>query len=86
MNCVLCQSVNQAEFATEMMIHFSCRRYIDNRGVLAFPKISVCLDCGFSWFTMPEIELRELASGRVDSCDHRCEITGVKFRAGLLSH
>ena len=67
MQCTLCQSVNLAEFTAEMMIHFSGRRYIDNPGVLAFPKVSVCLDCGFSRFTTPETDLRMLKNGSAAS-------------------
>ena len=63
MSCAVCTSVNEAEFNAEMMIHFSGIRHIDTPGVLAFPKVSVCLDCGFSRFTTPEPELRILAKG-----------------------
>ena len=67
MSCTVCTSINEAEFTTEMMIHFSGRRYIDNPGVLAFPKVSVCLDCGSSRFSVPEKELALLASGALKS-------------------
>jgi hypothetical protein len=67
MPCTVCTSINEAEFTTEMMIHFSGRRYIDNPGVLAFPKVSVCLDCGFSRFTTPETDLRMLKNGSAAS-------------------
>jgi hypothetical protein len=60
MCCALCQSGNQAEFTAEVMMHFSGPKYIDNPGLLTFPKVSVCLDCGFSSFTTPETELRVL--------------------------
>ena len=60
MSCAVCTSVNEAEFTAEMMIHFSGRRNIDNPGVLAFPKVSVCLDCGSSRFTTPKADLRIL--------------------------
>lgn len=63
MSCAICTSVNEAEFTAEMMIHFSGIRHIDNPGVLAFPKVLVCLDCGFSRFTTPETELRALGMG-----------------------
>ena len=57
MFCALCQSGNEAEFTAEMMIHFSGLRNIDNPGVLTFAKVSVCLGCGSSRFTIPETEL-----------------------------
>jgi hypothetical protein len=43
---------NEAEFTTEIMIHFSGLNNIDKPGVLLFPKALVCLDCGFSRFTI----------------------------------
>jgi len=45
-----------------MIIHFSGLRNIDNPGILAFPKVLVCLDCGFSQFTISNTELALLAS------------------------
>ena len=61
MYCELCQSDSQTEFTAEMMIHFSGLPHIDNPGVRAFPKIAVCLDCGFSRFSIAEPELSLLA-------------------------
>jgi hypothetical protein len=58
MSCTLCESSNQAEFTTEMMIHFRGLKNIDKPGVLVFPKVLVCLDCGFSRFTTRELTLR----------------------------
>jgi len=63
MYCALCESSNQAEFPTEMNIHFRGLRNIDKPGVLVFPKVLVCLDCGSSRFTSPETELRVLRNG-----------------------
>ena len=60
MYCPSCQSSNQAEFTTEMMIHFSGLKYVDCPGVFAFPKIVVCLDCGAARFSTPEEVLRQL--------------------------
>ena len=66
MYCGLCHSGNQAEFTAEMIIHFSGLRYIDNPGVWAFPKVSVCLDCGVAQFSLPETELRLLREPLTD--------------------
>lgn len=44
-----------------MMIHFSGLRNIDYPGIPAFPRISVCLNCGSSRFNIPETELNRLA-------------------------
>ena len=60
MSCPSCASLNQAEFATEMMIHSSGIAHIVNPGVLVFPRVSICLDCGTSRFTTPDAELRML--------------------------
>jgi hypothetical protein len=63
MSCALCESSNQAEFISEMNIHFHGLRNIDKPGVLLFPTLLVCLDCGFSRFTTPKSELALLAEG-----------------------
>jgi hypothetical protein len=44
----------------ELMIHANGPMRVDDPGVLAFPKILVCLDCGFSRFTTTEARLRLL--------------------------
>jgi hypothetical protein len=46
-----------------MIIHLSHMQNIDNPGVLAVPRVSVCLDCGFSTFTVPETGLLVLQEG-----------------------
>jgi hypothetical protein len=61
MYCALCASNNQAELAAEINIHFRGLRNLDEPGILVFPKLLVCLDCGFSWFTTPKEELELLA-------------------------
>ena len=58
MNCASCASNNQAEFPTEMSIHL--RRNPGQAGTLVFQTVLICMDCGFSQFAVPEIELREL--------------------------
>ena len=61
MTCLSCGSVKQAELTAEMVIHFPGHKNLDKPGVWAFPKLLVCLDCGFSQFTTPETELALLA-------------------------
>jgi len=63
MSCGLCGSGNEAEFSAEMIIHFSGIKNLDKPGVWAFPKLLVCLDCGFSRFTVPEAALALLTAG-----------------------
>jgi hypothetical protein len=62
MNCASCQSANQAEFTSEMVIHFAGLGNIDHPGIPVFPDVLVCLNCGASQFAMPEGELALLAS------------------------
>jgi hypothetical protein len=61
MPCALCTSGNQAEFIAEINIHLGGLKNIDNPGVLAFPRLLVCLDCGFTHFTAAEAQLALLA-------------------------
>jgi hypothetical protein len=63
MSCRLCSSTNEAEFPAEMMIHFSGRKHLENPGVLTFPEILVCLDCGSTRFRIAETELKLLRKG-----------------------
>jgi hypothetical protein len=67
MSCELCSSANQAKFSAEMMIHFSGLTHLVNPGILIFPKVLICLDCGFSRFNIPEIELRLLRKANAPS-------------------
>jgi len=59
MTCLSCQSAKQAELTAEMMMHFPGQ--LDKPGVWIFPKLRVCLECGFSRFTVPETELASVA-------------------------
>src|SRR3981081_2753376 len=63
MYCAICASRNQTEFTAEINIHFPGHNNVDHPGVLVFPKVLVCLDCGSSYFSTPEAELSQLARG-----------------------
>jgi hypothetical protein len=65
--CPNCQSAKQAELTAEMIIHFRGLKNLDKPGVWVFPKLLVCLDCGFSRFTVPETELASVAKGALAS-------------------
>ena len=54
MVCPSCQSLNQAEFTAEMIVHSPGPENLDKPGVWLFPKLSVCLNCGVSRFTIPQ--------------------------------
>jgi hypothetical protein len=60
MCCELCASCNQAEFPTEIAVHLRGRENLARPHVLIFPKVLVCIACGFSRFTIQETELRLL--------------------------
>ena len=60
MPCPVCQSSKQMEFSAAIAIHFSGPKNLDRPGPFVFPKLLVCLDCGFAGFTMQESELRLL--------------------------
>ena len=61
MACKSCRSENQGEFVAEINVHFPGLKDLDKPSVLVFPKIAVCLDCGFTEFLIPETKLLQLA-------------------------
>jgi hypothetical protein len=61
--CQLCASSDQAEFSAEINIHFHGFKNLDKPAVLVFPKLLVCLRCGFSRFTVPKTKLALLSVG-----------------------
>ena len=63
MACKSCGSDNQREFGAEINIHFPGREALDKPAVLLFPKLLVCLRCGFTEFTIAETELPRLEEG-----------------------
>jgi hypothetical protein len=46
-----------------MIMHLSGLNNVGNPGVWLFPKLLVCLDCGFAQSTIPVSELELLAAG-----------------------
>jgi hypothetical protein len=82
MPCLLCASRNQEEFGTEINVHFRGIKNIDNPGVLFFPKVLVCLDCGASRFSTPQDELLRLAGHAATrkAAARECNITGAVLR------
>lgn len=67
MSCLLCRLGNQVEFSAEMIVHLGGIKNLDNSGVMLFPKLLVCIGCGFSQFTVPKAELALLASDSPNS-------------------
>ena len=63
MPCKSCQSENQRTLNGEIAIHFPGLDGLTKPIVWVFPKLLVCLNCGFTEFAIPEAELRQLAEG-----------------------
>jgi hypothetical protein len=61
MPCSQCASFNEANLSAEVMLHFVER--VKHPGLLAFPDVLVCLDCGFSRFNISGAELQLLMRG-----------------------
>ena len=63
MPCKSCHSENRNDFTGEVAIHFPGLKGLDKPIVWVFPKLFVCLNCGFTEFVVPETELRQLVEG-----------------------
>jgi hypothetical protein len=63
MPCKQCDSENQGKFGSEMAIHCPGLKGLDKPVVMVFQGLLVCLNCGFTEFTVPENELRLLEQG-----------------------
>jgi hypothetical protein len=46
-----------------MNIHFPGREGLTEPTVWVFPQVTVCLNCGYADFAIPESELQRLADG-----------------------
>ena len=63
MACNKCASENHREFNGEVAIHFPGIEGLQRPIVWTFPKLRVCLECGYADFSVPERELRVLVTG-----------------------
>jgi hypothetical protein len=57
MSCPLCGSKQQEDFPAEVTLHFRSLQNVHRPGVMVFPTILVCLECGLSQFTARPKEL-----------------------------
>jgi len=86
MSCLLCGSGNEAELTGEIVIHFSGLKNLDKPGVWVFPKLFVCLDCGYSHFTVPQRELDSIAHTlEISSSTSESSAGDVELSSGLAS-
>jgi hypothetical protein len=60
MSCRSCQSQSEIELTAEMNIHFSGVTNVDKPSVWAFPRLIVCLNCGFVEFLLEREELFQI--------------------------
>jgi hypothetical protein len=60
MTCKSCTAENHRKFSSEIKVHFPGLKNLDKPPVFVFPKLLVCMDCGFTEFAIPEGELRLL--------------------------
>lgn len=58
-----CVCENYQEFSSEVAIHFPGIDGLQKPLVLTYPKLLICLTCGDAHFSVPERELRVLATG-----------------------
>ena len=63
MVCRRCSSGRLQKFNAEMNFHFPVWNGLEKPTVWVFPEVTVCLNCGFADFSIPEGELRELTEG-----------------------
>jgi len=67
MSCKLCQSEHQNDLTAEVAIHFPGLKGLDKPIVWVYPKLLVCMNCGFTEFAIPETGLRRLMEGVADA-------------------
>ena len=85
MSCARCASDNQVEFPAEMNIHFSGLKNLDKPGVWVFPRVLVCLHCGFSQFIVagPELALLVKDTPAYGTSNGKESVDRVQPRRGI---
>jgi len=65
-SCQRCEFPEMRTFPAEINIHFPGYEGLTKRTVWVFPQLLVCLNCGFTQFSIPESELQRLVADSVD--------------------
>ena len=63
MRCARCASESLNHFNGELAIHFPGLKGLDKPIVWLFPKLLVCLHCGFGEFEVPDEQREQLKIG-----------------------
>jgi hypothetical protein len=66
-HCRSCQTAVKSTLNAEIAIHFPGLEGLDKPLVWVFPKLLVCLNCGFTEFAIPEAELHVLRDDATQS-------------------
>jgi hypothetical protein len=62
MSCPACWLDDHMEITAEMVLHLCGLKNIDRPAIYLFPKLLVCMDCGFARFTVPKAQLELLVA------------------------
>jgi len=65
MSCRRCASDSLKSFNGELAVHFPGLEGLDKPIVWVFPKLLVCLQCGFGEFEVPDEQREQLKNGGV---------------------
>ena len=79
MTCKSCNSENQRRFNSEINVHLPGLKNLDKPPLFVFPKLVVCMDCGFTEFAIPETALRLLGEDVAASGTRTCPTQGWSF-------
>lgn len=71
MSCKRCASDEQKNFNGELAIHFPGLEGLDKPVVWVFPKLLVCLRCGFGEFVVPDEQVEQLKNGDLSAQSQR---------------
>jgi hypothetical protein len=58
--CKSCASPNLKELGSEICVHSPGLEGLNKAPFLIFPRLVVCLECGFTEFVFPETQLRSV--------------------------